>query len=178
MIKNTSNHYGWLAKFFHWLTLPVLTLLFGLGLWMVELDYDDHWYDEAPYVHEGLGVLFAILIMIRLGWRLYSKPPKFSASLLIVEKKLATATHYLLYLLCIFLCITGYLIPTADGRALPVFDWFYIPSAGSFHPLQADIAGVLHHWAAWFIAVLVTVHGLAALKHHFVNKDNTLRKIL
>ena len=178
MIKNTSDQYGWLAKFFHWLTLPVLILLFCLGLWMVELNYDENWYDEAPYFHEGLGVLFAILIMTRLGWRLYSQPPKLSASLLFLEKKLASATHRLLYLLCILLCITGYLIPTADGRALPVFDWFYIPSAGSFHFLQADIAGFLHHWVAWFTVCLVIIHSLAALKHHAINKDDTLKKIL
>jgi cytochrome b561 len=178
MIKNTSDHYGWLAKFFHWLTVPVLAILFFLGLWMVELDYDANWYDEAPYIHEGLGVLFGVLIIIRLGWRLHSQPPALAASLSFLEKALATMAHRLLYLLCIALCITGYLVPTADGRALPVFDWFYLPSAGSFHHLQADIAGVLHYWIAWLTVSITAVHGLAALKHHFINKDNTLNKML
>ncbi|MGS2718805.1 cytochrome b [Eionea flava] len=178
MIKNTSHHYGWPAKFFHWLTVPILILLFCLGLWMVDLDYDDYWYDAAPFYHEGLGVFFAALLMIRFGWKLYNQAPTPSASLSKLEKNLATITHYLLYLLCTLLCITGYLMPTADGRALAVFNWFYIPSLGSFHPLQADIAGFLHYWIAWLTVCTASIHGLAAIKHHIIDKDHTLKKML
>jgi cytochrome b561 len=73
---------------------------------------------------------------------------------------------------------SGYLISTADGRAIAVFDWFSVPALISDLPAQEDIAGLIHRWLAYLMMGLVLLHAAAALKHHFINKDNTLRKML
>lgn len=74
--------------------------------------------------------------------------------------------------------ISGYLISTADERPIEVFGWFSVPSFGSFIDNQEDIAGTIHEWLAYVLIALASVHALAALKHHFIDKDNTLKRML
>ncbi len=76
------------------------------------------------------------------------------------------------------LFISGYLISTADGRAIEVFNWFSIPALGELFSDQADIAGEIHYYLAFSLIGLAVLHALAALKHHYINKDNTLKKML
>ena len=76
------------------------------------------------------------------------------------------------------LFITGYLISTADGRAIEVFDWFSVPGFGSFIENQEDLAGEIHEIIAYGIMGLAALHALAALKHHFLDRDNTLTRML
>ena len=83
-----------------------------------------------------------------------------------------------MYLLIFVIFSSGYLISTEDGRGIDVFTWFTVPSLGALFENQADIAGNIHFYAAWSLVIIASIHALAALKHHFINKDNTLRKML
>ncbi len=74
--------------------------------------------------------------------------------------------------------VSGYLISTEDGRGIDVFDWFTMPGAGALFSHQADIAGDIHLYSAVVLISLAALHAIAALKHHFINKDNTLRKMI
>ena len=94
------------------------------------------------------------------------------------QQRAARAAHWVIYGLLLAIFVSGYLISTADGRAIDVFNWFSVPATLQGLENQEDIAGVVHEWLAWILMGLVLVHGLAAFKHHFVNKDNTLRKML
>jgi cytochrome b561 len=80
--------------------------------------------------------------------------------------------------LMLALMIAGYLISTADGRPIDVFNLFSVPA--TLHGLadQEDIAGEIHEILAWALVLLAGVHALAALKHHFINRDSTLLKML
>jgi cytochrome b561 len=80
--------------------------------------------------------------------------------------------------LMLALMIAGYLISTADGRPIDVFNLFSVPA--TLHGLadQEDIAGEVHEILAWALVLLAGVHALAALKHHFINRDSTLLKML
>jgi cytochrome b561 len=94
------------------------------------------------------------------------------------ERKAATAGHHTIYLLLATLFISGYLISTSDGRGIDVFTWFTVPSAGELFPNQSDIAGDIHYYVAITLIVLAAGHAIMALKHHFKDKDNTLRKMI
>lgn len=59
-----------------------------------------------------------------------------------------------------------------------MFNWFTMPGAGALFENQADIAGNIHFYTAWGLIILAGLHAVAALKHHFINRDNTLRKML
>jgi cytochrome b561 len=76
------------------------------------------------------------------------------------------------------LFISGYLISTADGRAIEVFNWVSVPALGELFENQEDVAGDIHFYLAWTLIGLAVVHALAALKHHFINKDDTMKQML
>ncbi|MOA52423.1 hypothetical protein D3C78_1757160 [compost metagenome] len=73
---------------------------------------------------------------------------------------------------------SGYLISTADGRGIEVFGWFTVPATLSGIDGQEDIAGVVHLWLAWGLIGMAALHALAALKHHFIDRDATLSQML
>ncbi len=176
-LANRADAYGLVSILLHWLTAPLVLGLFGLGLYMTSLDYYHPWYRSAPSWHKGLGVLVLTLVVLRLAWRLLSPPPH-PLSPGGWERGLARWVHGLLYALLLALPLTGYLVSTADGRALPVFGWFEIPSlTGQIQHLE-DIAGAVHYGLAWTLIALVALHGLGALKHHFIDRDATLLRML
>ncbi|GAL12323.1 cytochrome B561 [Vibrio astriarenae] len=86
--------------------------------------------------------------------------------------------HLALYALIVVIGVSGYLISTEDGRGIDVFNWFTVPALGQLFEGQADIAGEIHFYAAWTLIILAAGHALAAIKHHVVDKDDTLRKII
>ncbi|MCZ8499804.1 cytochrome b/b6 domain-containing protein [Vibrio lentus] len=53
---------------------------------------------------------------------------------------------------------------------------FTVPSMGELFANQSDSAGTVHYYAAWVLIIMVSVHALAAIKHHVIDKDDTLRK--
>ncbi|WP_087021113.1 cytochrome b [Thaumasiovibrio subtropicus] len=171
-----AEQYDLITRSIHWLSAFAIIGLFALGLWMVELNYYSDWYRTAPHWHKSIGILVAILTIVRLVWKRFTTHPEIEGKR--YEVVAAKAAHHTLYLLLFVLFVSGYMISTADGRSIDVFDWFAVPGAGEFFPNQADIAGQVHFYVACTVIGLASLHALAALKHHFINKDNTLRKML
>jgi cytochrome b561 len=162
----------------HWLTALIVIVLFGLGLWMVTLDYYHPWYKEAPDIHRSIGVLLGILVLFRLLLRLLTPVPRPVDSLKRWEIIASAIVHWLLYGLLLVTITLGYLISTADGRAVSVFGWFEIPATLTTIPDQEDLTGELHFYFAVTLLILAGLHALAALKHHFIDKDATLSRML
>ena len=177
-MRNTQDSYGWLARSLHWLIAVAATGLFGLGLYMVELTYYDPAYKTFPHWHKSIGILVAVLMALRLIWRLASVIPGPVAGGKIWEHKAASLVHFVLYALPFALFISGYLISTADGRSIFVFDLFEVPTLLPAIKGMEDLAGLVHEIVAWSLAGLVTLHALAALKHHFIDKDHTLLRMI
>ncbi|ELR67159.1 Cytochrome B561 [Photobacterium marinum] len=175
-MKNAPETYDWLSITLHWLSAVVVIGLFAVGLWMVDLNYYSQWYKPAPHWHKSVGLCLAAATVLRLGWKLVKGHPKIEGARW--EKVGAKFAHGLIYLMLFGMFVSGYLISTADGRAIDVFNWFSVPALGELFPNQADIAGEIHYYLAFALIGLAVVHALAALKHHFINKDNTLKKML
>lgn len=175
---NTKDRFGFLTIFIHWLMALALVGLFVLGLWMVELDYYHSWYVKAPDIHRSVGILVFFLLIIRLINRLLDPPPQPVPGTRPAERVAALLVHWLMYLLVLAVVITGYLISTADGRAVDVFGWFQVPATLTSIDDQEDRAGELHYLLAITLMAVATLHTMAALKHHFVNRDSTLRRML
>lgn len=177
-LRSTQESWGLVAITIHWLTALIVIGLFALGLWMVELNYYDDWYKQAPFIHKSIGVLLLLLTTFRLIWRIRTHTPAHLATHKNWEKKLAHVTHVLLYALLFCLMVSGYLISTADGRGVSVFGWFEVPAFIYGLEHQEDIAGEVHFYLAVTVITIASVHALAALKHHFIDKDNTLKRML
>ena len=175
-MRQKITEYNKLAKILHWLSAMIVIGLFSAGFWMVDLTYYSEWYQTAPHWHKSTGLCLFIITSIRLIWKFISVSPPIEGSTF--EKKAALSAHHLIYLLLFVLFISGYLISTADGRGIEIFNWFELPGLGSFIENQEDLAGLVHEYTAYCLIALSSLHALAALKHHFISKDNTLRKML
>jgi cytochrome b561 len=176
--RNNDEQWGWIAVILHWSTAAGVLLMFPLGLWMTSLEYYDSWYHRAPYIHESLGVLIFFLVVLRLAWKWSGRAPQPLATHTRIERIVAAVVHPLLYLLLLAVLASGYLMATADGSAVEVFGWFSLPALSNGRELQADIAGQVHLVLAITLIALVLLHILAAFKHHFIDHDRTLLRML
>ena len=145
---------------------------------MVDLTYYHQLYKTAPALHKSIGILFFTLMILRLVWRSTQISPNHLTSHSPIENKAGKLIHALLYFLVFAIMITGYLISTADGRGIEVFELITVPAFGAIIENQEDVAGLVHKWLAYFLIALTVLHALAALKHHFIDKDNTLNRII
>lgn len=168
--------YNSIAKVIHWLSALTVFSLFGLGFWMVDLTYYSEWYKIAPHWHKSIGLILFALTLFRIIWKILTKAPKIEGQTW--EKTAAEIAHGLLYVLLFATFISGYMISTADGRGIEIFNLFTLPGLGSIIENQEDIAGEVHFYLTYSLIGLAALHAMAALKHHFVNKDNTLKKMV
>jgi len=175
--QQSKSGYNNLSVSLHWLMALMVFGLFAVGFWMVDLTYYSSWYKTAPYWHKSVGIILAMLLILRIIWRLKSGKPAPLASHSTTTVKMAALAHVALYLLLLTIVLTGYLISTADGRGIEVFSWFEVPGLGELFKEQADIAGALHKWFAYGLMVLVAFHALGAIKHHVIDKDATLKRM-
>lgn len=176
-VRNTSSRFGLVSVVLHWLVALAVFGLFGLGYYMVDLGYYDPWYRKGPDIHRSIGILLFIVMLGRLAWRWGNRTPAPLATHKRWEVLTAHATHGLLYLLIFVAMVSGYLISTADGSAIDVFGWFRVPSVtGQIKGLE-DSAGAVHYWSTWALVLLAVTHALAALKHHIIDRDQTLRRM-
>lgn len=176
MLRNTTHRYGSLAIALHWLMAIGIFGMFALGIWMVDLDYYDNWYHRPLYIHKGIGMILLLLLIARLGWRLVNPRPELIGAAW--ERMVALAVHRGHYLLLFAVTLTGYLIPTAEGVGIDIFGLFTVPATITFSKTEADLIGEIHRYAAWATVLLAAMHAGAALKHHFIDRDITLLRML
>ncbi len=177
-LLNSSNRYGLVSVLIHWLVALTVFALFGLGLWMTGLTYYSEWYRTAPALHKSVGVVLFTVMLLRVLWRFLTPQPAALSSHSSAVQLLSRLGHGALYLGLFVVMISGYLISTADGRAISVFDLFEIPALITGLPDQADLAGAVHFYVAWALVIFAGLHALAALKHHFIDRDSTLKRML
>lgn len=176
MWRNTESAYGWVAIVLHWLMALLVVGLYLLGDYMVGLDYTHPWYRAAPDLHRGLGMVTGLLLVLRFAWRLANPRPRLLGRPW--ERRLGLAAHRLFYLLIGLVVVSGYLISTADGQPVSVFGWVRVPATLYGPENQEDVAGWFHAWFAHGLILLAALHTLAALTHHFLDRDATLVRML
>jgi len=176
MLRNTFTSYGLVSIGLHWLMAIAIFAMFGLGVWMKSLGYYDAWYNKGPDLHQGIGMLVLALLLFRIGWVFINvKPDALGAAW---ERTGGIIAHWFFYVLMLVIMVSGYLIPTAKGEGFDIFGDLHIPALLSLTARQADMNGAIHRYVAWSIMIVAALHVLASLKHHFVNKDTTLLRIL
>ena len=145
---------------------------------MTGLTYGSEWYRTAPALHKSVGVTLFAVMLLRVLWRWFTPNPMPLTTHSASERLLSRLGHGALYLGLFTVMVSGYLISTAEGRGISVFDLFEIPALMTGLPNQADLAGAVHFYVAWALVILAGLHGLAALKHHFIDRDATLKRML
>lgn len=177
-LKNSDNAYGLVAICLHWLMAVLLIILFALGEYMEGLDYYDAWYHTAPWIHKSIGIIVFALLISRTFWRFITLTPAPIPEHKNWEVVLAKSTHWMLYLIMFVVCISGYLISTAEGAGIEVFGWFSVADIISYGEMQAETAGSVHGIATKLLLLLFVVHLLGVMKHRMIDKDKTLTRII
>ena len=176
-LSSTEQRYGLVFIVLHWTSAAMVFSLFVLGVWMRGLDYVHPWYNQGPHLHKSFGLaLFAILIFRAVWAALASKPEPVPMPAW--ERLAASAVQKSLYILIFAVTISGYLIAAADGKPIDLFNIAEVPALVTGMEHQEDKAGAIHYYLAVFTVCLAGMHALAALKHHFIDRDRTLLSML
>lgn len=177
-ISNTKNGFGIISKALHWSMAILLTALFAIGLYMTGLDYYDPLYHSLPWWHKSVGLLTIMLLLLRIIWKLINTEPEALATHKVWEIFLAKLIQRLFYFLILLIGISGYLISTAKGKGIEFFNFLEIPAiTPALEEGRADLIGDVHEMLAISLIVLAVLHAAAALKHHFIDKDETLKRM-
>jgi cytochrome b561 len=175
-LRNTDDTFGGLAKFFHWTIALFIIGLLCFGFYMVGIQ-DEAQREQAFNMHKLFGLSVLLLACLRLLWR-WMNPVPVLPSMPKWELALEKLVKFSLYAALFAMPISGWIFSTAAGHA-PHLGQFYIPAP--FVKLDITLAGQVfkvHQIIGWSIIVLLCMHVAGALKHHFVNKDNILRRMM
>ena len=179
MLKNTSEQFGLVSIGLHWLMALLLTGLFAVGLYMTSLGYYDPLYHSLPWWHKSIGLLVIMLLLVRFVWKIINPRPIALKTHKTWEVRLAHSIQNIFYGLILLMGMSGYLISTAKGKGIAFFGFFDVPAmTAEIAEDTADLIGNAHLLMAWGLAGLVILHAAAALKHHFIDKDNTLKRMM
>ena len=178
MLHNTESTYGLASKLLHWLLATGIIGLTALGAWMVDLSYLDSRYNLALSLHRSLGMAVLGLAVVFAVWKFVSPSPPLQAELRDWERHGARLTHALLLFAIFALPVSGYMISTSAGAGFPFLDLIVIPAIFPRSEILRDLAIGVHAAVAYGLLPVVVVHAGAALKHQFLDKHGTLKRML
>lgn len=185
MLRNTSTGYGRIAIAFHWIMALLILFMLGLGLYMTSLPPTDQTTFQLYQLHKSVGFIVLGLGAFRLAWRLVNPSPALPDSMTSLEKVAAHLGHAGLYALIFSLPVTGWFMVSASPWGIPTifFNVWPIPHlpVPAFLGTQEHAESffkVLHEYGAYLLIALLLVHVAAAFKHHFISRDETLKRML
>ncbi len=169
IFKNTSRKFGAISKLFHWTIFVCITA----QLYFVWLFKDMFW-------HKSIGASVLLLGILWIIWRQFNVLPTPKPGPENWQYFAAKITHNLLFACIILMPVTGIIMGMANNRPL---DWFgiYTIMPASFIPQNETFGGyfsLAHTIIGYSLAGLVSLHILGALKHHFIDKDDVLKRML
>jgi cytochrome b561 len=176
-IRNTLNRWGHVAQFLHWLIVVLIVIQVILA--NIAEDLPLGMKKLAMYArHKSVGITILGLAVIRLLWRWANPTPELPTTLKPYERALAGLTHFGLYLILFVMPITGWMMTSARGFPVSWFGFFQLPDFVPKNDALYNAMKETHDTLALVLYAIVTLHVLAALKHHFFLKDDVLRRML
>ncbi len=197
MTHLSPSRYTKTAVILHWLIALFLVLMFVLGWFMADLPKEaanqsvfdllnlgiwkvqlaEEISPRAFYfnLHKSLGVTIFALILLRVLWRIGHKPPAPLATYKAIERKVATATHHLLYVLMVAIPLSGVIMALYSKYGVKWFGLSLLP--GLDNKGVREVFEELHELVGIALLIVVALHIAAALKHKFIDKDDTLNRM-
>jgi cytochrome b561 len=172
-----NSHYTRTAKSLHWLMAIMLFGLLALGFYMADLPLSPSKLKLFSW-HKWAGVTVFMLVFIRLAWRVTHQPPALPASMPKTMQLAAHAGHLALYGLMLAIPLTGWLMSSAKGFQTVWFGIVPLPDLLQKNKALGDLLRQVHEALNLLLVAMIAVHVLAALKHHFIDRDDILKRML
>ncbi|WP_323844126.1 cytochrome b [Microbulbifer magnicolonia] len=179
MLMNTHQRYGAVAIALHWLMAVLLIALIAQGLYMSDLPDVGFNKEKILHIvyHKEYGILALGLAAVRLAWRVGNVLPDLVEEIPDWQKVAARFVHLSFYGFMFALPISGWLMSSAAGIPVYVFG-FRLPDLIAHNEYRFQQLIEMHKWLGYALIGFIVLHAGAALRHHFLSRDNTLKKIL
>jgi cytochrome b561 len=180
-LRNTLQNWGWLTRVLHWsIALAVFGML-AAGLYAGSVNQSTPAGEMRYYavidVHKSFGLTILMLMAFRLIWRISGPTPAMPATVPMWEKLAARTAPVLLYAGLFLLPVTGWLWASAYGEPVRFFG-LKLPGLIHLNGAAATLAHHIHIITAFLLMAIVGLHVMGALKNHFVDRNDVLRKML
>lgn len=175
--RNSVESYGIIAQAFHWLVAVLVLAQFGIGVYAANLPVSLARLQWLSY-HKSLGLGILAFVLLRFAWRAANPPPALPDAMPLWERRVAVATHRLLYLLLVLAPLAGWLYASAAGLSVNWFGLFQVPDLVAKDRQLAEFFKVLHVGLVALIALLLVAHVGGALRHAFVRRDGIMHRML
>lgn len=172
-----SIRYTRTAITLHWLVAVVIVAIFGLGLYMQDLPLSPDKLKLYAW-HKWTGVSIFLLVLARIVWRLGHRPPAPPAGMPAWQRQAAAGVHLLLYGLMLAVPLSGWLMSSAKGVPTVWFGVLPLPELVGKNKELGDLLATVHKTLNFSMAGLVLAHAGAALKHHLIDRDEVLVRML
>lgn len=179
-IANTEHRYGAVGLLFHWSMGILIVALAALGLYMGTLPDAGFNLKKITLIlyHKDIGMLVLALAILRLAWRLGNVIPQATEHLPDWQQIAARFVHLCFYALMFALPLTGWLMSSAAGFPVSLLELITLPDLISRDDYLFQLFVAIHKWLGYGLIFFILIHSGAALSHHFIFKDDTLRKML
>lgn len=149
----------------------------GIGLYMVDLAISPTKLRLYSW-HKWAGVTIFALVLVRSAWRITHAAPALADQLPRWQRAAAHAAHYLLFAMMILIPLSGWLMSSAKGFQTVYFGVLPIPDLLDKNKELGETLALIHKFLTFAMIPIVILHAAAALKHHFIDHDDTLKRML
>lgn len=175
--QSSPTRYGAVAQAFHWIIAGLIVTQFVLADLAEDLPLGIHKLALLAR-HKSFGMTVLMLAVLRLLWRLRNPAPALPSGMSPLERALARATHVAFYVLLFAMPLTGWLMSSAKNYSVSWFGLFTWPNLIAKDEAAFELLRSTHGILAGTLFTIAVLHILAALKHHFWNKDDVLLRML
>ena len=175
-VKNTEKEYGSISKVFHWTVLLLVIVMLAIASQSTELPRGQEKL-ELILLHASFGLLLLFVLSARLLWRWLNITPAKMPHIPVWQHVISRTVHYGLYIMLFVQIFNGMARFATAGYKVPFFGLFEVGFPMDKDEALNELIGDLHGIFPIVILVLLGIHILAALYHHFWLKDNTLRRM-
>lgn len=176
MLKNTQTTYGFATKSLHWVMAALFIAMFTVAYIMTSLP-KTRFILSLYDLHKATGILLFILFVIRLAWRYINLQPDLPDSIPAWQRFSASANIVLLYMLMLSMPLTGFLTSTLGGHQITFYHLATLDPLAHNKAYSAFFSSA-HEWISYLLIAAFSIHVLGTLYHHYILKDNVLRRML
>lgn len=177
MTSGQIASYTTTARLLHWLMAVLILGMLGLGFYMADLKLSPAKLQLYSW-HKWIGISLLLLAVARIAWRLAHPAPPLPESLPAWQRRAAHTLHGLLYGLLLAIPLSGWLMSSAKGFQTVWWGVVPLPDLLAKDPALGAWLGTVHLTLNLALAVLLLLHVAAALKHHFIDRDEVLARML